>query len=337
MKSGTPISAVKLSALLALFLLVLAVISLGIGEVFFPPWQWPESLGGPESAAYQSILWDIRIPRTLLALLAGAMLGLAGAVLQGYTRNPLADAGILGITGGSSLAAVLAIYSGFAVAWPLGLPIAALFGGILTTLLVVWLAGRGGDVQTLVLAGAAVAAFTAALTSLALNLAPNPYAGMEIVFWLLGSVKDTSWNQVALAFPFCAAGFLLLLGTRRGLQALALGDDAAATLGVNLSGLRLRVIAGTALAVGPVCAAAGSIGFVGLVVPHILRPLVGHDPGRLILPSALGGACLVLMADITSRLIPTPSNEEIKLGVLTALVGAPFFFALIFKMRRTLP
>jgi iron complex transport system permease protein len=322
---------------LGCLLLALVLASLGVGEIFFPPWQWIELLRGPDASAYQSILWDIRAPRTLLAVLAGAALGAAGAVLQGYTRNPLADAGILGITGGSSLAAVLAIYSGLAVAWPLALPGAALIGGTLTTLLVVWLAGRGGDVQTLVLAGAAAAAFAAALTSLALNLAPNPYAGMEIVFWLLGSVKNTSWHQVAIAAPCCLPGFILLLSTRRGLQALALGDDAAATLGIPLAGLRLRVITGTALAVAPVCAVAGSIGFVGLVVPHLLRRWIGHDPGRLVLPSTLGGACLVLAADIISRLIPTPSNEEIKLGVLTALVGAPFFFALIFKMRKTLP
>ncbi|MDX6765432.1 MAG: iron ABC transporter permease [Candidatus Methylacidiphilales bacterium] len=315
----------------------LVVLSIGIGEVFFPPWRWPVLLSGPEAGAYQSILWEIRAPRTALALLAGAMLGLAGAVLQGYTRNPLADAGILGITGGATLAAVLAIYSGFTLAWPWGLPVAALVGGTVTTLLVVWLAGRGGDVQTLVLAGSAIAALTAALTSLALNLAPNPYAVMEIVFWLLGSVKDTGWNQITLAAPFCAVGFFLLLGTRRGLQALALGDDTAATLGIGLANLRLRVILGTALAVGPVCAAAGSIAFVGLVVPHLLRPFTKNDPGRLLFPSTLGGAILVLAADIVSRLIPTPSNVEIKLGVLTALIGAPFFFALIFKLRKTLP
>ncbi len=196
------------------------------------------------------------------------------------------------------------------------------------------LAGRNSSVLTLILAGVAVNSFAGALTALALNLAPSPYAVLEIVFWLLGSLADRSMDHVALAAPLMAAGWALLLVGGRGLDALTLGEDTAESLGVDLGRLRVLVVLGTALAVGAAVSVSGVIGFVGLVVPHLLRPLVGHRPSRLLAASALGGAALVLAADVAVRILfPVP---ELKLGVLTALIGAPFFFALVLRSRRSL-
>jgi len=177
-----------------------------------------------------------------------------------------------------------------------------------------------------------VTSLAAALTSLALNLAPSPYAALEIVFWLLGSLSGRSMNHLLLALPFMAAGWLLLASVGRALNALALGEDAAQSLGFHLRAVRLRLVFGTALSVGAATAVAGTIGFVGLVVPHALRPLVGHRPSALLPVSALGGALLVVLADVLVRTI-TPTSE-LKLGVVTALIGAPFFFTLVIRMRR---
>ena len=195
------------------------------------------------------------------------------------------------------------------------------------------LAGRNTGTLTLLLAGVALSSFAVALTSLALNLAPSPLAAFEILFWLLGSVADRSWEHVRTALPFVLVGWALLLTTGRGLAALTLGEDVAHTLGIDLGRLRLAAIAGTALCVGGSVAVTGSIGFVGLVVPHLLRPVIGHDARRLLWASALGGALLLLAADIAVRLVAV--GQELKLGVATALVGAPFFLWQVLRMRRT--
>lgn len=313
--------------LLTGLLLVLTMASLLLGSAGMPSrLQWSE---------WSVILWEIRAPRTVLALLAGAALGLAGAVLQGFTRNPLADAGLLGVSSGAGLGAVLVFATGLSLHFPWLRPAAGMAGAAATTALVVALARRRADIQTLVLAGAAVASLCSALTALTLNLSPNAYAAMDIVFWLLGSVKDRSWNDVTLILPALMPAFLLLLAQGRALRALGLGEETAQSLGVSLPRTRLAIILGTALAVGPVAAVTGSIGFVGLAVPHILRPWVAHDPARLLLPSALGGAALVLTADLIARLIP--SSTELQLGVVTALAGAPLFFALVLQWRKSLP
>lgn len=318
----------RLSAGLLLLVVVLATASLLLGSAGL---AW----GRLDQESWMLILWEIRAPRTILALLAGAALGLAGAVLQGFTRNPLADAGLLGVSSGAGLGAVLAFSTGLSLHATWVRPAAALAGATLTTLVVVWVAGRRADIQTMVLAGSAVTALCSALTALALNLSPNAFAALDIVFWLLGSVKDRSWDDVRLLAPWLLLGFLGLLAQGRALRALGLGEETASTMGVSLTQTRIAVIAGVALVVGPVSAVTGSIGFVGLAVPHLLRPWVDHDPGHLLLPSALGGASLVMAADLAARLIP--SSTELQLGVVTSLIGAPLFFILVFKLRKSLP
>jgi iron complex transport system permease protein len=277
---------------------------------------------------------EIRLPRALLALLIGAGLGMSGAALQGYLRNPLAEPGLLGISGTAALGAAVALYTGLAAAVPLALPLAALAGAFAATLLVQGLAGAGAGSISLILAGIAVSSLAGALTSLVLNLSPNPFAASEIVYWLLGSLADRAMPHVLLAGPFILAGLALLATLGRALDALTLGEDAAASMGVTVGRTRTLAVLGTALAVGAGVAVAGAIGFVGLVVPHLLRPLVGALPSRLLPASALGGAALLLAADLAVRLIAP--ERDLKLGVLTALVGAPFFLWLVWRTRRSL-
>ena len=288
---------------------------------------------GPE--ALRLILLEIRLPRAILALAIGAGLGISGAALQGYLRNPLAEPGVVGISATGALGAVIVFYFGLARAFPLALPLGGLAGAAIGVWLVYALAGRGGSTATLILAGVAVNALAGALTALALSLAPSPYATLEIIQWMLGALTDRSMTHVWLALPFIVAGVLILATLARGLDALTLGEDAAASLGVDLAGLRLRLVLGTALAVGAATAVAGVIGFVGLVVPHLLRGRVGYRPGALLVASALGGAALTLIADLAARLILT--DREINLGVLTALIGAPFFLTLVLQSRRSEP
>ncbi|MBY5989946.1 FecCD family ABC transporter permease [Roseovarius atlanticus] len=284
--------------------------------------------GGPLTL----VMREVRLPRAILAVLIGGSLGLAGAAMQGYLRNPLAEPGLIGVSGSAALGAVLAIHTGLAGAFALGLPLAALTGALLGVILVMSLAGPRGTSLTLILAGIAVSALAGALTSLVLNLSPNPFAANEIVFWMMGSLTDRSMTHVWLALPFMAMGFALLAGLGRGLDAMTLGEDAAAAMGIRLVRLRLLLVLGTACVVGAGTAVAGAIGFVGLVVPHLLRPLVGAHPSRLLWASALGGAAMVLAADIAVRVI-LPARD-LKLGVLTALVGAPLFLHLILKLRK---
>jgi len=251
--------------------------------------------------------------------------------MQGYLRNPLAEPGLIGVSGSAALGAVIALQTGFAAAHMLALPFAALAGAVLAVLIILALAGPRGGSITLILAGIAVSALAGALTALVLNLSPNPFAAAEIVFWMMGSLQDRSMTHVWIAAPFIALGGAVLLLQGRKFDALTLGEDAAASMGVHLGRLRLALVLGVASMVGAATAVAGAIGFVGLVVPHILRPFVGARPSALLPASALGGAALVLMADIAVRVIlPT---RDLKLGVLTAIVGAPLFFHLIYKTR----
>ena len=291
----------------------------------------PAGFGIPPAAAWL-ILVEIRLPRTLLALLIGAALGASGAALQGYLRNPLAEPGVIGISGGAGLGAVLAIHTGAASAFALALPLGGLLGAFAATALVLLLAGSGGRSLTLVLAGVAIGSVSTALISAVLSLSHNPFAAVEMVFWLLGSLADRSLTHVWLSAPFLLVGMALLLRLGAALDALTLGEEAAENLGVDLARVRRDLVAGAALAVGAATAVAGTIGFVGLVVPHILRPLVGHAPGRLVRASLLGGAVLVLAADIALRLL-TPAGE-LRLGVLTALMGTPLFIWLVVRTRR---
>ena len=319
---------------LGLLVIVLFLASLAIGRSNLPLIEAALQIWDKDPDMMGVIFREIRLPRAILGLMAGATLGLSGAALQGLLRNPLAEPGLIGITGTAAFGSVVAFYFGLAHVFPLAQPIGGMIGALAAVGLVYLLAWRDNSVLTLILAGVAVSSFAAALTSLALNFAPNPFAALEIVYWLLGSLTDRSFDHIWLAAGPMVAGWLLLLSTSRSLDALGLGEDTAQSMGFNLTSVRLRIIFGTSLSVGAAVSVMGGVGFVGLVVPHLLRPLVGHEPGRLLPLSALGGAALLLAADIVVRLVST--QEELKLGVVTALVGAPFFLYLVVVTRRSM-
>lgn len=327
----TPIPYPALIGLLAMLMAALAFVSMLVGPAAAGTFDLLKMMSDGDADTAWMIMREVRLPRTLLALLEGITLGLGGAVLQGLLRNPLADPAVIGVSAGASLFAVLALYTGASLAFPLALPIAAIVGALLCVLLLLGLAGRGG-MLTLILAGVAVSQLANAVSYLTLNLSPNPYASAEIVFWLMGSVTDRSLDHVWLAGPLMIIGWVMILSTARSLDALSLGEEAAAGLGVNVRQTRLLVVVGVAISCGAGTAVTGGIGFVGLVVPHLLRGLVGHSPSRLLLASALGGGCLLLVADLAVRLIAV-NRGELQLGVITALIGAPFFLWLIFKAR----
>jgi iron complex transport system permease protein len=319
-----------LLALLAL----LIVLSLLIGRVWLDPGEIVHEIFSPAPQVAGLIVTELRLPRTVLACLVGATLGLSGAVLQGFTRNPLAEPGLLGVSAGASLGAVIAIYFGMASLFEFTAPIMGLAGALGASALTFAL-GRNGGTLALILAGAAVSGLAAALISVALNLAPNPYAAYEIMTWLLGSLSDRSWNHVLLILPFVIVGCTMLFYTAKGLDALSLGEVQAQSLGIDLKRLRLLVVLGTALSVGASTSVTGAIGFIGLVAPHLIRPFVGAHPRKILVPAAVLGALLLLLADIATRLIRI--GPEIKLGVITSLVGTPFFFWLVVRLRRTSP
>lgn len=318
--------------MLAVSALALAAVSAVIG---YAPLDIGQALAdwvaGSDSLA-RIVFVELRLPRAILGLAVGFSLGLTGAAMQGLLRNPLADPGVVGVSSGAALGAVIAFYTGISQSFALALPLGGIAGAALTAGAVFWMGGRGTSTAALILAGIALSSLAGALTALALNLSPNPYAALEIIFWLMGSLSDRSLDHVYLAVPLMAAGWALMLSSRHALDALSLGEDTASSLGFNLSSLRLKLIAGAALSVGSAVAVTGAIGFVGLIVPHLLRPFVGHGPGRLLLVSGLGGAVLTLAADIAVRLLPI--EPELKLGVVTALVGAPFLFALLWRLKR---
>ena len=294
----------------------------------------PQALGALlfDDGATSLVMREIRLPRAVLGLLIGAALGASGAALQGYLGNPLAEPGLIGVSGSAALGAVIAIQTGFAASYALALPLAGLAGAVVGVAVMLYLAGASRGSLTLILAGVAVSAFAAAAMSLTLSLSPNPYAMAEITFWMMGSLADRSWLHVWLAAPVMAAGAVALIGTGRGLDALTLGEDSAASLGIDLGVLRLRVVLGVAAMVGAATSVAGAIGFVGLVVPHLLRKSVGARPGRLIAACALGGAARVLATDIAVRvLLP---GRDLKLGVVMALIGAPVFLQMIWRQRQ---
>ncbi|MGC9447078.1 FecCD family ABC transporter permease [Cereibacter johrii] len=317
---------------LALLVVLLFLLSLLVGPAALGLGESLRALVTGQGEAVVLVMREIRLPRAILGLAVGAVLGISGAAMQGFLRNPLAEPGLVGVSSSAALGAVIALQTGLAASFTLALPLSALAGAAISVLLILGLAGPRGGALALILAGVAISALAAAGVALILNLSPNPFAAMEIVFWMMGSLADRSMTHVALALPFLLAGSALLLTLGRGLDALTLGEDAAEALGVRLGRVRLLLILGTALSVGAAVAVAGTVGFVGLVVPHILRPLVGARPSRLLPASALGGAAMLLAADVAVRIIAP--DRDLKLGVLTAIVGSPFFLHLIWRMRR---
>ncbi|HEX4533871.1 MAG TPA: iron ABC transporter permease [Rhizomicrobium sp.] len=322
----------------ALVTITLAVLALGFGCVSLfigpAPYSAHDIFFGlfAQHGAASIIAQQIRLPRAALALVVGAALGASGAALQGLFRNPLAEPGITGVTSSAGLGAVIALYFGLAAIHPALLPTFAIAGALASAAILYSLSRSGAGVMALVLAGVAIASLATAITALVLSFAPNPYAMTEMVLWMMGSLKDRTLNDLVFAAPLVAIGIAILATAARGLDALTLGEDVAHSLGINVSSIRMRVVFGVALATGAATAAAGAVSFVGLVVPHLLRPFYGYEPARLILPSALGGAVLVSAADIAIRLIAP--DGQLLLGVLTAMIGAPFFIWLILRLRR---
>ena len=304
------------TTILALIVLtiLLSMVSMAAGRVWTPFSAWTD-----HSDPRWAIIFELRLPRTILAIGVGAALGMAGAAMQGYTRNPLADPGALGVSSMAALGAVLTLYLGAGAAEPWVIATAAMIGALIAVMLLLALSGQASSIVTFILAGVILQTMAGAGVALALSLAPNPWAVNEIINWLMGSLADRSIGEVQMALPLIAAGCVMLVFIGRGLDALTLGETGARSLGVNMT-------AGASVAV------TGVIGFVGLIVPHLLRPLVGARPGGLLIPSAIGGAVLVLAADIAVRL--TPAASEVKLGVAMAVLGGPFFFVLLLSLRR---
>jgi iron complex transport system permease protein len=292
------------------------------------------ALSGGGEAAHRIIVWDIRLPRAILALAIGAVLAMGGAALQGLLRNPLASPALFGAPQSAALAAVATISFGMNDTLGWGLPLAAMAGALVSVVLLLAVAGRNAGLLLLILSGLAVSSLAGAGTVLAMNLAPNPFAALEIAFWLLGSLEDRSMRHVTLALPFITLALLILFAQRGGYRALSLGEDAAASLGVSVERLRLTTILGVAMGVGAAVAVSGTIAFIGLIAPHLMRPFVRHDPARLLVPAAFCGAALLLAADIAVRVIP--STSDIKVGVLTSIIGVPFFLYLIVREKRAL-
>jgi iron complex transport system permease protein len=315
---------------LAASLVVLFGLGLCAGRVWAPWSAWTSHGADPRWA----IVFGLRLPRTILAILVGGALGLSGAALQGYTRNPLADPGALGVSAAAALGAVLTLYLGAAGEATWILPLAAMIGAGLGVAALLGLAGVTSSIVTFLLAGFIIQTVCGAAIALALNLAPNPWAVNEIVNWTLGSLADRSVDEVWIAAPGVVVGSLLLLTLGRSLDALTLGEQGARSLGVELSRTRLLMAVGVALAVGSSVAVTGVISFVGLITPHLLRPVLGSRPGAVLVPSFLGGAALTLAADILVRM--TPAASEIKLSVAMAALGGPFFLAMLISMRRRL-
>lgn len=313
----------KLALLVTLVMLAFAL-SLVAGKTWIPPGAWFS--GDPRWA----IMVELRLPRAILGLAIGAVLGLSGAVLQGYLRNPLADPGVVGVSSSAALGAVAAIVFGIA-ADPLVVFACAMLGAGGAMALLAALTWRAPSAVQFILAGTVLASLAAALTAFLISIAPNPYAVAEVIDWLMGALTDRGFEDVMRGVPFMAGGAVLLLLTAPSLDALTLGEPTARSLGIRLGRLQALVVLGTGLTVGASVAVTGVVGFVGLVVPHLLRPLFGHRPSALLVPSALGGAALVLIADSLCRL--APGAGEVRLGVAMALIGAPFFLLLLLKGR----
>lgn len=311
---------------------VLALVSLCIGRTPFSPFEVLSATFGSADDKTVLIIQELRLPRTLLSICLGAATGMAGAALQGFLRNPLAEPSILGISSCAGLGAVVAIYFGVSAVFPFALPLMAMAGAGVATMILYAVGVAQVGTLTMILTGMAINSVALALINLAMNLSSNPYAVTEMVFWLMGSVKNRTLTDVGLVAPFVIGGLFLLSRSGKALDAFSLGEETARTLGIDPTISRISIVVGVTAAVGGVTAVTGGVGFVGLVVPHLLRPILGHLPSRLLWPSAFGGALAVLIADTCIRLMA--KGPELQLGVLTSLIGAPFFVYLVMHTRK---
>jgi iron complex transport system permease protein len=320
----------QLTLVLAGLILAAAVLGILLGETVFDMAQLSQAFADPGSGPWE-VLWQVRAPRVATALMVGAALGLSGAVMQGLLRNPLADPGVLGVSASAALAAAAAIVLG-AAAVPGAVELSALIGAGLAGGLLILFSARVRSPEALILFGVAVSSFAGAATALIFNLSPSPIATAEVMSWLLGSVQNRSWIDVAWVTPAVLVAGTLAALAAPGLRMLSLGEETAQTSGLPMARLRLLALLATALATGAAVAVAGVIGFVGLVAPHLVRSAVRGDPGRLLLPSALAGGLMLVVADLLARM--TPTDQELKLGVFTALVGAPLFAMIAWRAAR---
>ena len=302
-----------------------------LGSTPLPPERLLAAFMGGAETGDRLVVWQIRLPRAIAAFITGAALGISGAALQGLLRNPLAEPGVLGVSASASLFATFSLYYGLAALSPWVLPLAAIAGALAATALIALAAIRTRSVVTLILIGVGLSNFSGAAMSLLMNLAPNPFSLSDMINWMLGSVANRSFQEVGLAAPFIVAGSAILLMSRRGLSALTLGEEAATGVGLNLRNQRILTVLGAGLATGGSVALAGAIGFVGIVAPHIIRPFVKHDPARSLIPSALLAGLFLVLADIGVRLLPT--SNELKLGVVASLIGAPAFVWIAMRRR----
>ena len=324
------IATVRLCLILGLLIVTALALASLAGETAFSGAQYAAAFSDPKSGPAE-VLWQVRAPRAVCALMVGAALGLAGAVLQGLLRNPLADPGVLGVSATAALGAAGAIVLG-AAAIPGLVESAALVGAALAGLLLVAIAARVRAPEALILFGVALSSFAGALTALIFNLSPSPIASAEVMNWLLGSVQNRSWIDVAWVAPALALAGVFAAGASPGLRMLTLGEEAARASGLSMGRMRVLALIASAVAAGAAVAVAGVIGFVGLAAPHLVRAAVRGDPGRLLLPSALAGGLMLVLADLAARLMPT--DQELKLGVFTALVGAPLFALIAWRAAR---
>lgn len=325
------ISFTTLTGLLVFAIAIASVIALNTGLADINVINGVQDFFSGEQSLAANVVGQIRLPRLILALVIGATLGMSGAAMQGLLRNPLAEPGVLGVSSGAAFGAICTLYFGVAASAWYWLPGAAIVGALFTLFMVYVLAGLHSSMLALILAGTAMSAIMVALIAVALNFAPSLYAMQEIVFWMLGSLANRHFDHVGIALPLAIISWIMMLSRSRFLDALSLGEDSARSLGFNNQRQRWILLLGISIGVGACVAVSGAIGFIGLVIPHLLRPFVGYRPGRLMFASALGGALLLVLADILVRQFD--SARELKLGVVTSLIGAPFFLLLILKTR----
>ncbi len=320
--------------LLVLALIVVSIASLLIGRTEIDVITVLKALFGVADEPINLIIQELRLPRVLLGILIGAALGISGAALQGVLRNPLADPGVIGVSASAALGAVIAIHLGLQLIWSLFIPLFAMGGALVATFILLYVSMRESSVLTLILVGIGISSLAMAGVSLVMNIAPSPMSIRDMIMWMLGSLENRTMTDLMLATPFILFGWIMMINVGQGLNALSVGEETAQTMGINVTMLKLRIVVGSAISVGAAVAACGSIGFIGLVVPHMVRGMITNNPGDVLLPSAIMGGLLLTLADLATR-IPT-SGATLQLGVVTSLIGAPAFLFIVYNTRKSM-
>lgn len=325
---------VSKNILLFVTLVIVSIASLLIGRTDIEVMTVLKALFQQAEEPINIVILELRLPRVILGVFIGAALGVSGAALQGVLRNPLADPGVIGVSASAALGAVIAIHLGLQLIWPLFIPVFAMGGAFIAAIILLMVSARESSVLTLILVGIGISSLAMAGVSLVMNLADSPMSIRDMIMWMLGSLENRTMTDLMLALPFILFGWVMMLNVGQGLNALSIGEDTAQTMGINTSMLKLRIVVGSAISVGGAVAACGSIGFVGLVVPHMVRGLITNEPGGILLPSALMGGLLLTLADLVTR-IPT-EGATLQLGVVTSLIGAPAFLFIVYHTRKSM-